>query len=128
MSTNSPLEKIKMRVEEILSETFIEYLLNRVIEYHTRSGLRPGCDCSYCLEKRRATIYIGTTTIKEVARLCRKAYLSKNPDNETETFWRFWQSAVHFDEDEVKKAVEACRESKRQEVRPKLEIEKEKIL
>src|ERR1700739_334889 len=100
MSINSPLEKIKRRVEEILNKTFMEYLLTRIVEYHTRSGLRPGCDCSYCLEKRKATVYVGITHMGEV----RKFLTISTTYNCYDPTLHFWESGVYLDEDEVKEA------------------------
>lgn len=66
MSTNSPLEKIREMMEAKLEESFIPKLIDRAVEYHTRQGLRPGCDCSYCLEKVRATWEIGHVNIRAI--------------------------------------------------------------
>lgn len=47
-------------MEERLSRELIPKLLREAVSYHTRSGLRPNCNCRYCLAKIRGTNYVGS--------------------------------------------------------------------
>lgn len=44
-----------------ISQKLPEVLLDKSIEYHTRRGLRLGCDCEYCRVKQNGTTSIAHT-------------------------------------------------------------------
>jgi hypothetical protein len=48
-------------MEERVQKELLSRLLDAHIQWHTRRGIRAGCDCNYCLEKRIATGFIGKT-------------------------------------------------------------------
>jgi hypothetical protein len=54
---------VERRIAERLPEAFIE----AHVKWHTRSRLRDGCNCNFCIEKRAGTRYIGCTPFPSVA-------------------------------------------------------------
>lgn len=52
-------ERLKLRIEAEIKKRLISRILDIGVEYHTRKGIRPGCQCHYCQLKRRATQDIG---------------------------------------------------------------------
>lgn len=104
------MERIQKAVNERLSREFIQYLFGRMVAHHTRTGIRPGCDCSFCLTKIRMTNYIGTTYKGDVLRYIPFGY------------------EKYLDVEEIKDLVLLTRANKRKEARTLLKIEKERVL
>lgn len=88
--------------------------------------MRPGCDCSYCQKKRWATVFVGTTTMKEISKYLHNYYVVFDPNKAKQL--KFWESGVYLDEEQVKETVEGCREARRIEARKELQKEKDRIL
>lgn len=47
--------RMKRAVEVQVAARFPAALFDRMIEHHSRKGLRPDCDCDFCRFKRAAT-------------------------------------------------------------------------
>lgn len=48
-------------VQDLLRQEMVPALLDAGIAWHTRKGIRKDCLCTYCIEKRIGTAYIGRT-------------------------------------------------------------------
>lgn len=59
MSTT--LQRIRAEVEKRVKARLAGALVEAHIQWHTRKGLREGCDCNFCVEKKAGTRYIGYT-------------------------------------------------------------------
>lgn len=57
----STISQIRRRVAQRASEELLGHLIDRAVQWHTRKGVRPDCDCTYCKTKRWATSYVGFT-------------------------------------------------------------------
>ena len=64
MSTISALERIRLRIEAEVQSRVIERILDVGVVYHSRRGIRPGCDCEWCQAKRYATFKIGNMAFR----------------------------------------------------------------
>ena len=102
-------------MEERARKQLPKDLLDTYIQHHTRRGIRAGCDCNYCLEKKVGTSYIGFT---------------RPP-------WWMWDSLKErlvpwhkeMEYDEIAEfLVKWERERKRSIVRARLKIAKEEVL
>jgi hypothetical protein len=102
-------------VEERVLKEMPKRLPDAYIKQHTRRGIRSGCDCNWCLEKKVGTSFIGRTSTP---------------------WWRWdelkdrlvpWYKEMDYDEI-GEFLVKWERERKRNIVRERLKIAKEEIL
>ncbi len=54
----SSLQRIRETVEEKVNERLIDIVYLKALSYHCKQGLNKDCDCSFCTEKRRASISV----------------------------------------------------------------------
>jgi hypothetical protein len=53
------ITQIRQEVERRVAERLPSKILDAHIQYHSRRRIRPGCECNFCVEKRKATSYVG---------------------------------------------------------------------
>lgn len=106
----TPVEEIQDAVEVASFSLAAPALLDMELGRHTRRGLRPDCDCEYCVAKR-----IGTAEVEQVCRSISwgtipstsnreiRAYGSCNPIYEDA--WVLKQNARHYARKRVRQTL-----------------------
>lgn len=115
--------------KRLAADPGIPQVLNAIINWHTRRGIRQGCLCNFCLEKHWGTRYIGYTPFPYGR--YREMLTEWHPDEYSygtglPYHASHWTSAVDIS-DIARAAVNEERERKRNIVRERLRIAKEEI-
>ena len=55
----TPLETLQTRVLQRLNDDWVQFLLDKAVDYHCRKGTRGECDCSYCQRKNDCSVKCG---------------------------------------------------------------------
>lgn len=55
----TPLETLQTRVLRRLDDEFVQFLLDKAVDFHCRKGTRGDCDCSYCQKKNDCSVRCG---------------------------------------------------------------------
>jgi hypothetical protein len=76
--------------------------------------------------KRWATAYVGTTYLSELRKYIANGFTFYDSDGNA--YWRYYETCLLSDRDEITLAINNYREDKRVEARKRLLDEKERIL